>query len=179
MKRSCVAQFAVKCQHSSIIDCKVLSAHMHSRNLLHPSDYEILTSTPSNIQKGNYLYIHILPHKGEHAYRLVYECLENEKQHTRHKDLVNILDKALNDGHPPQSSGPTDSSSGKLNYTDEVILRKSVCCEMPRFVDNSDFNTLSSHLYSRNLVHSSDYETLTSMRSGQWTKVAKCFFAEI
>ena len=86
-----------------------------------------------------------------------------------HKDLVNILDKALDDGHPPQNNGPicTDSSSGKLNYTNEVILRKSVCYETPRFVDNSDLNTLSSHLYSRNLVHSSDYETLTSMQSNR------------
>ena len=72
-----------------------------------------------------------------------------------HKDLVNILDKALDDGHPPQNNGSThtDSSSGKLNYTNEVILRKSVCCETPRFVNNSDLDTLSSHLYSRNLVH--------------------------
>jgi hypothetical protein len=147
-------------------DCKTLGSHMHSRSLLHPSNYETLKSIPSNIQRGNHLYMQILPHKGEHTYRLLYKCLENETEHTGHEDLVNILDKALKDGHPPQnSSTSTDTSSAKLNYTDEIILRESVRCEMPKFIDNSDFNTLFSHLYSRKLVHSNDYETLTSMPS--------------
>lgn len=147
-------------------DCKTLNSHMHSKILLHPSDYEILTSMPSNVQRGNHLYMQILPHKGEHTYRLLYECLESEKEHSGHVDLVNILDKALKDRHPPQnSSRPTDTSSIKLNYTDEIILRESVRCGTSTFINNSDFNTLFSHLYSRKLLNSNDYETLTSMQS--------------
>ena len=143
-------------------DCKALVSHMYSRSLLHPSDYETLNSMPSNVQRGNHLYMQILPHKGEHAYRLLYECLEGEKEHCGHADLVNILDKALKDRHPPQSG---DTSLTKLNYADEIILGESVCCETPTFIKHSDFSTLFSHLYSRKLVNSNDYETLTSMQS--------------
>lgn len=140
-------------------DCKALVSHMYSRSLLHPSDYETLNSMPSNIQRGNHLYMQILPHKGEHTYRLLYECLEDEKEHCGHVELVNILDKALKDRYPPQSGGTS------LNYADEIILGESVCCETTTFIKNSDFSTLFSHLYSRKIINSNDYETLTSMQS--------------
>ena len=160
----------VRCEMPTFVnntDFKTLCSHLHSRDLLHPSDYETLTSMPSNKQRGNHLYMQILPHKGSTAYRQIYECLKDETEHRGHRDLVKILDKALNDRYRPQSSLPNDTSLTKLNYTDEIILRESIYCQMSTFVDNTDFITLSSHLYSRKLLHSSDYETLTSMLSNK------------
>ena len=160
----------VRCEMPTFVnntDFKTLGSHLCSRNLLHPSDYETLHGLSSNKQRGNHLYMQILPHKGSSTYRQIYECLKDETEHCGHRDLVKILDKALNDRHPSQSSMPTDTSITKLNYTDEIILRESVCCQMSTFVESTDFNTLSSHLYSRKLLHSSDYETLTSMLSNK------------
>ena len=179
----------VRCEMPTFVnntDFKMLGSHMLSRNLLHLSDYETLTNMLSDRERGNHLYMQILPHKGEHTYRLFYECLENEKEHMGHRDLIKILDKALNDRHPPRSSfdsasSPTESKHlsdlAKLNYADEIILRETVHHEMPTFVENTDFKTLSSHLYSRKLLHTSDFTTLTSLPSN--VERGNCLYMQI
>ena len=179
----------VRCEMPTFVnntDFKMLGSHMLSRNLLHLSDHETLTSKLSDRERGNHLYMQILPHKGEHTYRLLHECLENEKEHMGHRDLIKILDKALNDRHPPRSSfdsasSPTESKHlsdlAKLNYADDIILRDIVHHKMPTFIENTDFKTLFSHLYSRKLLHSNDFATLTNLPSN--IERGNCLYMQI
>ena len=62
---------------------------------MHSSDYVALTHMRSDRNRSNHFYLQILPRKGRHAYRRLYECLKNERIHMGHRDLVSILDTAL------------------------------------------------------------------------------------
>ena len=74
---------------------------------MNSNDYETLTSMQSDKDRGNHLYMQILPRKGRRAYRRLYKCLKNEREHIGHRDLVKILDRALRDRSLSHNITPT------------------------------------------------------------------------
>ena len=62
--------------------------------------------------------------------------------------------------HPKKSES---SDTQPKTYADEVILRETVRCEMTKFVTLTDLNTLSSHLFEKKIIHSTDYSMLKSI----------------
>ena len=110
-------------------DFDSICTYLYSRKLLHTSDYTTLRNMLSDKERRNRLYMEILPSKGRHTYRRLYECLRNETEHTGHRDLVEILDKALKDRNSPQSSADssptTDSSQSDRMHTHS---KAKLCC---------------------------------------------------
>ena len=114
-------------------DFDSICAYLYSRKLLHTSDFTILTNMLSDKERRNRLYMEILPSKGRHTYRQLYECLRNETEHAGHRDLVEILDKALKDRNSPHSSAdssPTteNSQSDKMHTHSKAKLCCTVIC---------------------------------------------------
>lgn len=105
----------VRCEMPTFVtntDFKELSSHLFAKRILHAGDYATLTNIPSCKERGNHFYIELLPRKGRHAYRRLYKCLRNEANHAGHRDLFEILDTAMKEGRPPQTSSdssPTES----------------------------------------------------------------------
>lgn len=122
----------VRCEMPEFVkdtDIEELAPLLYSKKLLHSGDYAKLRSIPSDKQRGNHFYMEILPRKGRHTYRRLYECLKKETEHLGHRDLVRILDKALRDRKPPQNS--SDSSPTESNHpesTDSHAIQCKHCC---------------------------------------------------
>ena len=95
-----------------------LLPYLFEKKLVHPGECERLEKFSSHKEKGNHFYTVILPQKGKHAYRRFYKCLKKETEHLGHRDLVEILDRALEEQQSPQSS--SDSSPTTENSSDHV-----------------------------------------------------------
>ena len=98
---------------------ETLLPYLYEKKVVHTEECEGLEIFMSNKAKANHFYLVILPRKGKHAYRRLYKCLKRETEHLGHRDLVEILDKALEENQSPQSStdsSPTDSNSADRNF---------------------------------------------------------------
>ena len=64
-------------------------------------EYRRLTLAPdfhhSSEEKARYFYLEVLDSKGSEAYTLLHHCLKLEREHLGHRDLVKILDQALDE----------------------------------------------------------------------------------
>ena len=112
-------------------DFNSLAAHLISKKLLQSCEYTTLKTMPTVREKGLHFYIEILPHKGRHAYRQLYKCLKDVPEHLAHRDLLEILHKALKDRHPPLSSSdssPTESCTVDQLENSHPQTRR--CCSM-------------------------------------------------
>ena len=123
----------VRCEMPRFVnntDFKTLYSHLYSKKLLHDSDFTTLTSMSSEKERGNHLYMQILPHKGEDTYRRLYECLKNETEHIGHRDLVRILNKALKDKRPPESSSDSSPTEPSKSTRVRTQAQTKVCCSV-------------------------------------------------
>lgn len=102
-------------EHTNFV---TLLPYLYEKKLVHTGECEKLEKLPSHQEKGNHFYTIILPRKGKHAYRQLYRCLKKETKHLGHKDLVEILNKALRGEQSPQSS--SDSSPTTENNSDHA-----------------------------------------------------------
>ena len=123
-----------------------LLPYLYEKKLLHPGECETLGTFPSSSEKGNHFYMVILPQKGKHAYRSLYKCLKKETEHLGHKDLIEILDKALRGEQSPQSS--SDSSPTMENnsdHADQGTFHKLGDSSNPPSTVKADINSSSSN----------------------------------
>lgn len=111
-------------------DFQSISSYLYSRKLLHTSDYTTLVNMLSDKERRNRLYMQILPTKGRHTYRRLYECLKDEVEHTGHKDLVEVLDKALKDRYSSADNSPTDHDSSQCDKLPSSSRARTckLCC---------------------------------------------------
>ena len=63
-----------------------------NRKLSQPTDFRYTSE-----EKARYFYLEVLDTKGSKAYTLLHHCLKLEQEHLGHKDLVEILDQALDE----------------------------------------------------------------------------------
>ena len=112
---------------------ETLVPYLYEKKLVLPGECERLEQFSSQKAKGNHFYTVILPRNGKYAYRRLYKCLKRETEHLGHRDLVAILDKALEEHQSPQSS--SDSSPTESNSADRNFATRD---------DNGDFNPLST-----------------------------------
>ena len=68
-----------------------LMPHLIAKDLLTRSEREKLDSLQGLEYDQNKYLLKILPRKGDHSYKLFLECLEEEKEHLGHKDIVEWL----------------------------------------------------------------------------------------
>ena len=69
-----------------------LYAHLISNRLLDPDMREFMNSTASNQQKGNRFFGECLPSQGGLGYHRLLQCYKEEKEHSGHKSLVELLE---------------------------------------------------------------------------------------
>ena len=104
-----------------------LLSHLYARKLLQTEECEKLEKFSSCKEKSNHFYTLILPRKGKRAYTRLHKCLKKETGHLGHRDLVEILDRALEEQHPPpqssSESSPTDSVAEYKNLKSESDTR--------------------------------------------------------
>ena len=124
-----------------------LVPHLFEKKLLHSGECEDLEKLPSHQEKANHFYTIILPRKGARAYRRLYKCLKGENQHLGHKDLVEVLERALRGEHSPQSSPDSspDSSPTTENYseTEQGTFHRLSDCSNPPSSLKADVNRSS------------------------------------
>lgn len=115
LRRTVVKKTHLFTEHTNFV---TLQPYLFEKRLLHTGECEKLGTLSSNKEKGNHFYTVILPQKGERAYRRLYRCLKKETEHLGHGDLVEILDKALEEQQSPQSS--SDNSPTTDDNSDQA-----------------------------------------------------------
>ena len=75
-----------------LLDLLTLLPILNKYNLLTSSDnYELMNPMIPPLQRVNKLVYTILPTKGPGTFSLFINCLQEDKQHTGHQELVKIL----------------------------------------------------------------------------------------
>ena len=67
-------------------------AHLSAKRLVsNDSRQKLMSHHLTDVQKGNYFYMDVLPSQGDDAYCRLYDCLKDEQEHHGHRDLLKIL----------------------------------------------------------------------------------------
>ena len=78
-----------------LLDLKTLVPILHNHSLLTSTDYYYLTNNLiPPLERANQLVHSILPSKGPGAFTLFVKCLQEEKEHMGHQELVKIITSA-------------------------------------------------------------------------------------
>ena len=120
-----------------------LVPHLFEKELLHSGECEDLEKLPSHQEKANHFYTIILPRKGARAYRRLYKCLKRETQHLGHKDLVEVLERALRGEHSPQSSPDSSPTTENNSETEQGTFHRLSDCSNPPSSLKADVNRSS------------------------------------
>lgn len=80
-------------------DMDSLCPHLFAKEVLSRKDMEDLEGIRSTRGKKNFFYMLLLDSKGVSAYQKLFECLESEKDHCGHRDLVKIINDELEKEH--------------------------------------------------------------------------------
>ena len=143
LKRTVESRTHLFTEHTNFV---TLLPYLFEKKLVYSGECEKLETFSSNKEKGNHFYTIILPQKGKRAYRRLYKCLKREKEHLGHKDLAEILDKALKGQESPQSSSDstptTENNSNSIEGTFDR-LGDSKNCNTPLTL-KADPNSSSS-----------------------------------
>ena len=122
LRRTVVKKTHLFTEHTNFM---TLLPYLFEKKLVYPGECERLEKFSSYKEKGNHFYTVILPQKGKHAYRRLYRCLKKETEHLGHRDLVEILDKALDDQQSPQSSSDsTPTTENNSDHADEGTFHR-------------------------------------------------------
>lgn len=71
-------------------------AHLVAKQLVsRDSRQKLMSEHLTDVQKGNYFYMDVLPSQGDDAYCRLYDCLKDEQDHHGHSDLLKILNELL------------------------------------------------------------------------------------
>ena len=121
LKRTVVNKTHLFTKHTNFV---TLVPHLFEKKLLHTVECEHLEKLPSHQEQANHFYTVILPRKGKRAYRWLYKCLKRETQHLGHKDLVEVLERALRGEHSPQSSSDSSPTTENNSETEQGTLHR-------------------------------------------------------
>ena len=82
----------MKCVQPDLLDFPTLIPLLNKHHLLTQADsYDLANQLLSPTKRANLLLYKILPSKGPGAYRLFLKCLQEEKQHMGHRNLVKLF----------------------------------------------------------------------------------------
>ena len=78
-----------------LLDLNTLVPILHNHNLLTRADNDyLMNSLITPPERANQLVYSILPSKGPRAFTLFVECLQKEKEHLGHQELVKMITSA-------------------------------------------------------------------------------------